>query len=481
MAYGLRSAGVWSQKVLACAAMPYSHHPPKRGQPATFISLASLAEANAPASSQVRKGGSVQVLSDRIAALCQALNMQPPVSGLDLDSIGFVLADKGQVESPDWVGRNKVGLFVNCCGGGTAEFFYPSGGSFGKGQVAVSWENGRDGQLEVVCPFVFSAWSQGQNVVVHCRQSFHRGPLGFVALCKKLFGFEPRVCMNLLAMSRTVYDEYDAMANRSLTLVRTFEWATGLQLWTPKRIGNPRPWGPSAAASSQGPSVTPLGTTASSSSQAPPRTAASAADAASSQVAPGSVASKYLYRAMREDSSEFSHVPPPTATGPALAKIALRAIKEGSTERSPFLHFSSDFLLARKWFTKGKTLRQETQNYMCRVDITALETFRLSAKLAASSQDFDQGLFPGQIVDLSTEKAAKPYFSKYARDDDSLTPLLTSLGHAHNVKEVLVAWRGEIPKRLFEVIDDTSGKFVRNLDDDAPQAGCSITTVSAVQ
>ena len=113
VAFGLRSAGVWSQKVLACAAMPYSHHPPKRGQPATFISLASLAEANAPASSQVRKGGSVQVLSDRIAALCQALNMQPPVSGLDLDSIGFVLADKGQVESPDWVGRNTI-LCIIC-------------------------------------------------------------------------------------------------------------------------------------------------------------------------------------------------------------------------------------------------------------------------------------------------------------------------------------------------------------------------------
>ena len=181
--------------------MPYATHSPA-AQNAAFISLWELAHV---ASSQA------QDLSARITELCYALNMRPPDS-LDLRNIGFVLGDETQVVKSAWVEKWNVGLFVNCCGVHTPPFRYPPGIATTK--VSISWENGRDGALTLACPDVVQAWSQGKNVVVHCKQSFHRGPLGFVALCRKIFGFEPRRCMDLLARKRTVYIGYQLCDNR---------------------------------------------------------------------------------------------------------------------------------------------------------------------------------------------------------------------------------------------------------------------------
>ena len=46
--------------------------------------------------------------------------------------------------------------------------------------------------------------------------------------------------------------------------------------------------------------------------------------------------------------------------------------------------------------------------------------------------------------------------------------LLPALSHAEKVDEVLVAWRGSMPKRLFEVIHGGTGEFIRMLDPTVP-------------
>ena len=51
-----------------------------------------------------------------------------------------------------------------------------------------------------------------------------------------------------------------------------------------------------------------------------------------------------------------------------------------------------------------------------------------------------------------------------------------ALHHAHKVQEALVAWRGHLPKALFEVIDLDTGEFVRMLDD---QVFMSVIQLSA--
>ena len=66
-------------------------------------------------------------------------------------------------------------------------------------------------------------------------------------------------------------------------------------------------------------------------------------------------------------------------------------------------------------------------------------------------------------------------FSKPMREDNDeiFQHLMPALSHAEKVKEVLVAWRGSLPKSLFEVINSDTGEFIRMLDPTVPPLASS--------
>lgn len=169
---------------------------------------------------------------------------------------------------------------------------------------------------------------------------------------------------------------------------------------------------------------------------------------------------KYLYRAMTASLSEF--LAPgfePNVKGGKLAEEMLHAVARGSSYTSPFLHFSWDFHEARKWWTKGRQLRRETSNLICQVEVAKLHELASSIDPASSQEHVPRlgdGLRPGQMLDLSSQASTQKFLTEEfitSRVEDQLS----ALGHAHTVKEVLVAWRGMVDAALFEVVDPDSG------------------------
>ena len=170
---------------------------------------------------------------------------------------------------------------------------------------------------------------------------------------------------------------------------------------------------------------------------------------------------------MTEDLREFgNHVgSPPWWRGAQLATAALKSIETGSTVVSPFVHMSWRFEEARHWFIKGKK-RGETRNIMCRVDSQAL----------SQALDLSQPLENLFYIDLSTAKSAQPYIAPHIGCGD-VQDRIGSVGHANKVCEVLVAWRGRLPRAIFEVIDPDSGEFLRNLDESVQRMSNEIRTI----
>ena len=130
----------------------------------------------------------------------------------------------------------------------------------------------------------------------------------------------------------------------------------------------------------------------------------------------------------------------------------LRAVELGSKEVSPFLHFSWGFTEARHWYVKGKTYRGEGGNLICRVPLSAL----------SQAADLRSPLASGSYVDLATQASAQGYIAPHCKTL-AVEDRLHVLGHAQKVKEVLVAWRGRVPRHVFEVVDENTGEFVRML------------------
>ena len=97
---------------------------------------------------------------------------------------------------------------------------------------------------------------------------------------------------------------------------------------------------------------------------------------------------------------------------------------------------------------------------MCRVPLSAL----------SHAPNLDVPLQRGHYVDLSSQAAQRPYFAAWSQEND-VQPLLMHLGHAEKVREVLVAWRGELDPSPVQVIDATTGEFLHMLD---AQARCCL-------
>ena len=404
--------------------MPGLKHAPSRGQPATHFSFADIAEFD-----DVDLGD----LKDRIKEL--ALRQDLPVKTDWIDTAKFVLADRNQVESPDWCSSVRPAVVVRCVGKDTERYRYgfePSA-EVVTPDIPVCYGPTRDALLKLCLWDIVKALSQGRAVVVHCNQSFHRGPCGLMAILKTLLDIPVLATKAMILAKRDVWEGYvGPMKRHGDSLVRAYHWASELELWRPPvtRRAADR-WGQPRALSQA--EVT----------------------AARLQAEEG----KYLYRAMTQGLVEFDAQPASSqgVVGIQLAHLVLDSVATGSTRVSEFVHFSRKFLEARHWHMRGKESRGETGTIMCRVPILAL----------SQVHDLNHPLRRLEYVDLSSQGLSRRLIREWDMED-LIEPLLPALGHAEKVNEVVVAWRGSMPKSLFEVINTTTGEFIRMLDPRVP-------------
>ena len=417
---------------------------PPRSQPSTRFTLGELAGCGELASSQ----GLDYMVARLLAA---APGFEP--THLDLLGAALIVCDRTQICQSSFLQSNNVGLIVNMCGYHSTKFGYPPSFANRVATFSVNWVNGRHSQLLALLPEAAEVLASSQTIAIHCNQGFHRGPLGFAALAKMLFGIDPLASLGLLGTRRTIWHEYvdgARSASSDGSCWQSVTWLRGLTMYEP-RPAKPVPvWGsPAPPASSQA---------ASSSDQAAvPRQAPKLLKAARGKK---DKKPKYLCRAMTASLTEFL-VPglEPNFQGAKLAEEMLDAVKMGSSYTSPFLYFSWDFHEARKWFTKGRELRGETTNLICQVEVAKLQELASSSDPASSQghkPSLGDGLRPGQMLDLSSRESTKKFLTP-AFITPRVEDKLAALGHAHSVKEVLVAWRGKVDSALFEVVDPDSG------------------------
>ena len=281
-------------------------------QPASFISLAQL--------------GVTEELFQRVAS-SQGLAKK---AGVRMEEIGFVLANKDQVEDPGF--EPSVSLFCNATGKNTGDFRYGKGRQMVR--VSVMHQGSRDASLAAALPAVMKALSQGNRVCVHCRHSFHRGPVLHAALCRALFGISATSAMETLGEKRSIWWENLCGRYTGSELSHALQWAGRLKCWLP------------VVASSQA-------------GAAGSRPQAKAKLMPASKVLGQGVASsqepRYVYRAMTRDLSEINDRALPTWRGEELAYEMLRAVDQGSRYESAWLHCSWQFAQARIWRERGRT------------------------------------------------------------------------------------------------------------------------------
>ncbi len=101
----------------------------------------------------------------------------------------FVLAHEYEVVNESWWGEHRrVGLIVNCMRAGDV-LAYPSNAATSQiVYVDARSPKERDPDFQRALPLVEQTLEAGQDVLVHCSQSFHRAPAIAAAFMKKLCG-----------------------------------------------------------------------------------------------------------------------------------------------------------------------------------------------------------------------------------------------------------------------------------------------------
>jgi hypothetical protein len=364
---------------------------------------------------------------------------------MDFHRVGFWLATIEQVQDPEFINDCGIGLVVCLLGEHSRTPKYPPGTawiSFG-----VMFETRRDWDLKQVLPPIVSALSQGKSVAVHCLNSFHRGPVGLAAICRKLFNVEVVPFLRFLSTKRSIWPPYGGDGPITGSLDGAVRWAAQLSLWEPPPFPQPTRPVPIFAASSQAAS-------AASSSSSGALVASPVLSLAEAEKQLRRDAGSFLYRAMRPDGSDLQPEDSPLQmSGWPLVRAIFDSVDKGSSFRSPFLHFSKDFVQARHWFMRGRQSRREVDGYICRVSIADLVEFGRSQP-PASSQDVVAT--PGTIIDVSNPKAAQKFLGLWQKSD-FVMDRIHQLGIAHGQQEVLVAFRGRLPVSLFEVVSSDTG------------------------
>ena len=178
--------------------MPGSKYAPHQGQLSTHFQLSVNAH---------HCDEDVKDLQDRIEEL--ALRQDFRVTPGWIDTAEFVLADRSQVESVQWCAEVRAGVCIRCVGRDTARFKYGFAPSENvpTPDVPVAWDNPvRDARLKQALWMTVEALSQGRSVIVHCEQSFHRGPAGLMALLKSTFDIPAHLTKAMILAHRIVWD-----------------------------------------------------------------------------------------------------------------------------------------------------------------------------------------------------------------------------------------------------------------------------------
>ena len=188
----------------ACHAMPGAKKS-KGGQSATHFSFADIAMASSQAEG---------ALEERILQLASSQGMTPAAGWSD--TAEFVLAAREEVEYSDWCARVNPRVFVRCAEGDNAKFRYGVEPSqvVATPDIPVAWDTRRDGCLELALRDILTALSHGGVVVVHCERSFHRGPLGLMAVFRRLFDMPAEKTKALIFARRIVWEGFDGGATR---------------------------------------------------------------------------------------------------------------------------------------------------------------------------------------------------------------------------------------------------------------------------
>ena len=116
---------------------------------------------------------------------------------------GFILAQRSQVEGPEWAADCHVGLFVRATGMNSHKFHYPKWAP--NVEFPICFEGGRNRLLEQACPRILKTLSQGWMVAIHCENPYHRGPLALCAVLRRLFGLNIDPVMQMIGTRREIW------------------------------------------------------------------------------------------------------------------------------------------------------------------------------------------------------------------------------------------------------------------------------------
>ena len=93
---------------------------------------------------------------------------------------------------------------------------------------------------------------------------------------------------------------------------------------------------------------------------------------------------------------------------------------------------------------------------MCRVSTERLADMAASQGVEGPPK-LNNGLNTGEIVDLSSDQAVKKWLIPEYVSEDLVQDRLRSFRRSTACKEVAVAWRGCLPREMFEVLDVDTG------------------------
>jgi hypothetical protein len=427
-----------------------SSSPARRAHPLAVSQAASMSRAALSQAATLISFGSLAIeyrkheetmehMKKRLAFMARHFRCPAASQAKSFESTGLCLATLEQVQDPDFARFHNIGLFVSVVGAHNATVQYPSG--IPSAQIPIMWVSGRGCALDDSLPRIVETLRRGQVVCVHCLNSFHRAPIAYAAILKRIFGLEVHHTMCVLSARRRIHPGHLAAFREGDKLSEALRWASQLAEWCPEQDEEAR---------------------------TPPR--------AASQDAPGG---EWLFRCMCGDKMEFAWREPPRVQGEDLARLAVHHILEGSPQgqTSPFLHMSWGFPEARRYFTSSK-FSFAGEPFMARLRVRSLA--RIMQQDSAGSQAKEHSAASQANQDVAAV-CDGPVGNGRLLDFSSMTRALRTIGrHATRIKsqrilfpmspvfarqEVLITWRGQIPSEHFEVIDQTSGVRLRGLGD----------------
>lgn len=113
----------------------------------------------------------------------------------------FILADLDWVEDETWWQDHGQNVGVTVCCLRQNEVTYPPGAA--KSQICYVDPNSklrRGPSFDEAVPVVKESFELGYDVLVHCRQSYHRGPLVTAALMQAICGVDYQVVHNQISI-----------------------------------------------------------------------------------------------------------------------------------------------------------------------------------------------------------------------------------------------------------------------------------------